>query len=62
MKVKDLIEALMAVEDIEAPLTIQATTGMDDNCRNTYEWYYNFTVSDKDQYSKSVTLHIGRWP
>ena len=44
--VQDLIDVLNQVEDKSRYLSIQGIIGMDSNCRNKYEYFYDAEIWD----------------
>lgn len=48
MTTNELIKILQEVKDKDKELCFQVITGLDSNCRNNYEFYYDAEIWDED--------------
>lgn len=48
MTTNELIKILQEVKDKDKDLCFQVITGLDSNCRNNYEYYYDAEIWDED--------------
>ena len=54
--VQDLIDVLNQVEDKSRHLSIQGITGMDSNCRNKYEYFYDAEIWENNNKELKLVL------
>jgi len=58
MTANELINLLRTIKDKDIDLCFQVITGLDSNCRNKYEYYYDAEIWDEDITNGSPKLII----